>query len=339
MSQKANQMWCLSKRPNQNIDASNFSWQETQLPSTLGDGEVLVRTLYLSLDPTNRLWASDMDQYMPPVRLGDVMRGATLGVVEESNNARIPVDSIVSGMWGWQSYFQGGAGGLSLVDPVPDVPLSAYISILGINGMTAFFGLFDVGQAKASDSVVVSAAAGSVGSLVGQMAKIHGCRVVGIAGSDEKCRWLTEELGFDAAINYKLSGWSAQLSASCPDGVDLYFDNVGGEVTDVVIDQMNSHARIAVCGMISRYNEAEPWSGPKNYGMVLMRSLTIRGFLVSDYFKRFSEGMRIVATWLSEGRLQYSVEIVEGLENAPQAIDRLFLGTNTGKLLVRCSPE
>lgn len=333
-----NRRWCLAHRPEGHLNAKHFDWQEVTT-GELEERQVLVRTLYLSLDPTNRIWASDMDQYMPPVEIGEVMRGANLGVVEESNDERFPIGGIVSGMWGWQSHHLGDPTDLTLIDVVPGVPLTAYMSILGINGMTAYFGLFDVAEVKRSDTVVVSAAAGSVGSMAAQMAKIEGCRVVGIAGGPDKCQWLTEKLKLDAAVDYRGVSWETDLKRACPHGVDLYFDNVGGVVTDAVIDVMNNFGRLAVCGMISQYNQPEPWPGPSNYGQVLMRRLMIRGFLVSDYFSRFVEGMRVVATWLAEGRIRYDVDIVEGLENAPAALDRLFTGTNTGKLLVRCSPE
>ena len=339
MRSVVNRQWCLAKRPEGHLSISDFRWHEKPVPDVLPPNQVLVRTIYLSLDPTNRIWASDMDQYMPPVEIGEVMRGANLGIVEASNNASFLVGSIVTGIWGWQSYYHGPADGLGLVNLIDGVPLSAYISVLGINGMTAYFGLFEAGRVEPSDTVVVSAAAGSVGSLVGQMARIQGCRVVGIAGGAAKCQWLTEVLGFDEAVDYKAPDWQGSLNDVCPEGVDLYFDNVGGEISDGVIEQMNCHGCIVICGIISRYNEPEPWPGPANYGLVLMRRLTIKGFLVSDYFARFAEGIKIVSNWLAEGRLRYNVDIEDGLRSAPEALDRLFRGTNRGKLLVRCSAE
>jgi len=337
MSHRVNLQWRLGRRPDAHLNESHFNWHEEAIPDDLDEGHVLVRTLYLSLDPTNRIWASDMDQYMPPVRIGDVMRGANLGVVEDSRDENLPVGSIVSGMWGWQSYYCGRSSGLQRIEPIKGIPLSAYISVLGINGMTAYYGLFDVGNVRPSDTVVVSAAAGSVGSLVGQMARLEGCRVIGIAGSPDKCDWLTDELGFDAAVDYKSANWQTDLQQASHEGVDFYFDNVGGDVSDAVLERMNTHGRVAVCGMISRYNEPEPWSGPANYGLILMRCLTIRGFLVSDYFGRLDEGQRVVGGWLAEGRLKYRLDIVDGLDHAPTAIDRLFDGKNSGKLLVQCS--
>ncbi len=333
-----NYLWRLESRPDGALRADNFRWCEEPVRAPR-DGEVVVRTIYLSLDPTNRIWASDMDQYMPPVAIGDVMRGVNLGVVEQSRNRDYLEGTFVWGMWGWQAFHVSPGHDLNVVTPMPSVPLPAYLSVLGISGMTAYFGLFDVGELKRADTVVISAAAGSVGSVAGQIAKIEGCRTIGIAGTDAKCAWLKGSLGFDEAVNYRSEDWRSQLAAACPSGVDLYFDNVGGDVSDGVLERMNTHGRIAVCGLISQYNQPEPWRGPANYGLVLMRCLRIQGFLISDYFDAFPEGTRVMGTWLAEGRIKYEVDIVEGLQHAPDALDKLFDGSNAGKLLVRCSEE
>jgi len=333
-----NHLWRLESRPEEALRVDNFRWCEEPVRDP-DDGEVVVRTIYLSLDPTNRLWASDMDQYMPPVAIGEVMRGVNLGVVERSCNVMLPEGTIVWGMWGWQSFHVSRGRDLNVVTLLPAVPLSAYLSVLGISGMSAYFGLFDVGELKRSDTVVISAAAGSVGSIAGQIARLEGCRTIGLAGTDTKCAWLESSLGFDKAVNYRSEGWRTRLTDACPNGVDLYFDNVGGVVSDGVLERMNTHGRVVVCGLISQYNKPEPWRGPTNYGLVLMRCLRIQGFLISNYFGSFAEGTQALGTWLSEGRIKYEVDIVDSLRQAPSIFARLFDGSNRGKLLIRCSAE
>jgi len=342
MGETVSHAWVLKGRPTGRISQKDYEWVESRLPEP-GDGQVLVRTVYLSLDPTNRIWASDMDQYMPPVELGEVMRGGTLGVVEASRNPGFAPGDVVMGMWGWQSHclVDGGAG-LTRIPPAPGVPLDAYMSVLGATGMTAYFGLLDIGEPKPGETVLVSAAAGAVGSIVGQIAKIKGARAVGIAGSDDKCRHLIEDLGFDAAINYKTADLDQAIRDACPDGVDVYFENTGGPITDAVMKQLNLHARIPLCGLISHYNDfdgATGVQGPHNYQQVLMQRVMIKGFIIIDYFPRFPEGIAEMAGWLAQGRIHYRTDIVDGLENAVDALNRLFDGANTGKLLVRCSPE
>lgn len=331
----------LASRPVGDIKESDFEYREESIPSPK-EGEVLVRSIYLSLDPTNRIWMSDMEQYMPPVEIGEVMRGVIIGVVEESKNQNFKQGELVSGVLGWQDYvIAEGNSGFSLTrlpDPLP-CPLTAFMGPLGLTGCTAYFGLLDIGQIKVGETVVVSAAAGAVGSIVGQIAKIKGCRVVGITGSNEKCRWLVEELGFDAAINYKTVDLESAIAQACPDGIDVYFDNVGGSILDAVLTKINLHARIPLCGLISTYNVTEPVPGPYNYSKILMKRVRVQGFIILDYIPRWSEAISDLGQWLNQGKIKYALEIIEGLENAPKAILKLFDGNKKGKLIVKVSEE
>lgn len=331
----------LADRPVGDIKESDFEYREESIPSPK-EGEVLVRSIYLSLDPTNRIWMSDMEQYMPPVEIGEVMRGVIIGVVEESKNQNFKQGDLVSGVLGWQDYvIAEGNSGFSLTrlpDPLP-CPLTAFMGPLGLTGCTAYFGLLDIGQIKVGETVVVSAAAGAVGSIVGQIAKIKGCRVVGITGSNEKCRWLVEELGFDAAINYKTVDLESAIAQACPDGIDVYFDNVGGFILDAVLTKINLYARIPLCGLISTYNATEPVPGPYNYSKILMKRVRVQGFIILDYIPRWSEAISDLGQWLNQGKIKYALEVIEGLENAPKAILKLFDGNKKGKLIVKVSEE
>ena len=331
----------LASRPVGDIKESDFEYREESIPSP-EEGEVLVRSIYLSLDPTNRIWMSDMEQYMPPVEIGEVMRGVIIGVVEESKNQNFKQGDLVSGVLGWQDYaIAEGNSGFSLTrlpDPLP-CPLTAFMGPLGLTGCTAYFGLLDIGQIKVGETVVVSAAAGAVGSIVGQIAKIKGCRVVGITGSNEKCRWLVEELGFDAAINYKTVDLESAIAQACPDGIDVYFDNVGGSILDAVLTKINLYARIPLCGLISTYNATEPVPGPYNYSKILMNRVRVQGFIILDYIPRWSEAISDLGQWLNQGKIKYALEVIEGLENAPKAILKLFDGNKKGKLVVKVSEE
>ena len=331
----------LASRPVGDIKESDFEYREESIPSPK-ECEVLVRSIYLSLDPTNRIWMSHMEQYMPPVEIGEVMRGVIIGVVEESKNQNFKQGDLVSGVLGWQDYvIAEGNSGFSLTrlpDPLP-CPLTAFMGPLGLTGCTAYFGLLDIGQVKVGETVVVSAAAGAVGSIVGQIAKIKGCRVVGITGSNEKCRWLVEELGFDAAINYKTVDLESAIAQACPDGIDVYFDNVGGSILDAVLTKINLHARIPLCGLISTYNATEPVPGPYNYSKILMNRVRVQGFIILDYIPRWSEAISDLGQWLNQGKIKYALEVIEGLENAPKAILKLFDGNKKGKLIVKVSEE
>lgn len=336
-----NRQFRLANRPIGEIKQSNFEYREEPIPSPQ-NGEVLVRTIYLSLDPTNRIWMSDMPQYMAPVEIGQVMRGVAIGVVEESKNPNFQPGDLVSGMLGWQDYAlaseNNGLAIAKLPHPLP-ASLTAFSGPLGSTGCTAYFGLLDIGQPKVGETVVVSAASGAVGSVVGQIAKIKGCRVVGITGSDEKCRWLLDELGFDSAINYKTADLGTALAQSCPDGIDVYFDNVGGSILDAVLTKINLHARIPLCGLISNYNATEPVPGPLNYSQILMKRVRVQGFIVTDYLPQWSQAVTDIGQWLEQGKIKFAVEIVDGLENAPSAILKLFNGDKKGKLVVKVSEE
>ena len=333
-----NRLWKLAARPVGAFKPTDFTWAEEPLPP-LADNQVRVRQIYLSLDPTNRGWAGPTATYLPPVPLGGVMRGLGLGIVEESRLAGFREGQLVQGLLGWQSYYQGDGQGLTAFDRMPGVPLDAYPAVFGHIGATAYFGLLEIGQPKAGETLVVSAAAGAVGSLVGQIGKIHGCHVVGIAGSDEKCTWLTRDLGFDRAVNYKTGNLRAQLAEHCPRGIDVYFENVGGEILDTVLSLINLRARIVLCGLIAQYNESIPPPGPRWFGNILVRRARVEGFIILDYAKRFPEAFAALGQWLVEGKLKYRVDLVDGLEHAPVAINRLFEGGNTGKLLVKVSGE
>ncbi len=341
MTNLINRQFCLASRPVGYLKEENLVFREVPVPQP-SEGEVLVRVVYLSLDPTNRIWMSNMDQYMPPVELDAVMRGITLGVVEESRNPKFAKGDLVTGMLGWQEYALAEGTTGSAVRKLPrdmNAPLPAFLGPLGLTGCTAYFGLLDVGKPSEGDTVVVSAAAGAVGSIVGQIAKIKGCRAVGIAGSAEKCRLLTGELGFDAAINYKTDDLLAALDEACPDGIDVYFENVGGKILDAVLTRMNLHARVVLCGLISQYNATRPKPGPFNFSQILMKRVHLEGFIVLDYITRWPEAIHAIAGWIDEGRMHYAVDIVEGLENAPAALGKLFDGTNKGKLIIKVSEE
>jgi NADPH-dependent curcumin reductase len=330
----ANRQWILKKRPVGEIAAGDLELTEHPIPVP-GPGQLLVRTVYLSLDPTNRIWMSDMDQYMPPVNLGDVMRGGTLGIVEQSNNPDYAVGDVVSTFTGWQEY--------AVVDGAQKlakgaVPLPAYMSVLGATGATAYFGLLDLGKPVAGETVVVSAACGAVGSIVGQIAKLKGCRVVGFAGSDEKCRHAVEKLGFDACINYKTEDLRAALKRECPNGIDIDFENAGGEILEAILEQINLKARIVLCGMIAGYNDETPRPGP-SLNNILMKRARIEGFIIIDYLPRFGEFFAEMGPWVAQGKITYDTTIVPGIENSLTALHMLFTGGNTGKLLIQMSEE
>ncbi len=338
MATKLNRQWRLAVRPTGAVKESDFTWREEPL-SPIADGQILVRVVYLSLDPTNRVWMNESASYLPAIPLGEVMRGGGIGIVEESKNPEFAEGDIVGGLVGWQQYFLSSGAGLSKYPKGLPIPLKAFLALLGHIGITAYFGLLDVGKPKDGETLVVSAAAGAVGSLVGQIGKIKGCRVVGLAGTDEKCAWLTGELGFDAAINYKNGNILEHLKAACPNGIDIYFDNVGGEILEAALSLINLHARVPLCGMISGYNAAEPSPGPSNLALLIMQRARMEGFLVLDYMSRADEAAKDLITWHLSGKLKYKVDEVDGLEKAPQALNRLFDGSNIGKLIVKVGAE
>ena len=333
MPAKINRQWRLAARPTGLFKESDFKLTEEPVPDP-GEGKVLVRNLYLSLDPTNRGWAS-MDTYLPAVAIGDVMRGIGIGAVEKSRHSKFQEGDIVQGMLGWQQYALSDGSGLMVLPRNPNIPLTAYFGLFGHIGLTAYYGLLDVGRPKAGETLVVTAAAGAVGSIAGQIGKIKGCRVVGIAGSDEKCRWITEDLGFDAAVNYKKEPVLESLKKHCPNGIDIDFENVGGEILDNVLALINLKGRIVLCGLISQYNADRPVPGPYNFANILVRRARVEGFIVLDYLDRAQEAMTELGKWLMEGRIKYRVEVIEGIEQAPRAVNKLFDGSHQGKLIIK----
>ncbi len=333
-----NHQWRIAARPDGRAKESDFAWAEEDVPALAG-GQIRVRNVYLSLDPTNRFWMEPVDGYLPMLPLGVVMRGITLGVVEESRSPGFAAGDIVQGMGGWQETYAGDAAGWSKLPRIPGLPLTAFFGVMGHIGFTAYFGLMEIGQPKPGETLVVSAAAGAVGSIAGQMGKIAGCRVVGIAGSDEKCDWITRELGFDEAINYRKEKVAKGLARTCKNGIDIDFENVGGETMDAVLARINLNARIVLCGLISQYNATAPVPGPYNFSNILVRRGRVQGFIVTDFAPRFPEAAAKIVPWLMAGKLKYRIDMVEGLRNAPAALNKLFDGTNEGKLLVKVSDE
>ncbi|HVT36268.1 MAG TPA: NADP-dependent oxidoreductase [Nevskiaceae bacterium] len=336
MPQPSNRRFLLRQRPLGDFDPKILE-RVVQPAPTPGPGQALVRNLYLSLDPTNRIWMSEAEGYLPPVALGEVMRGAAVGKVVASNSKKFPAGATVAGLLGWQDYALLSDDGDTVAQVIPNwlpVPLTATMGVLGATGMTAYFGLTDIGKPQPGETVVISAAAGAVGSIAGQIAKLLGCRVVGIAGTREKCEWLTRELGFDAAINRRDADWRAQLKAACPNGVDVDFENAGGEILDAVLDLMNLHGRVILCGMISQYGSDGAVAGPKNFRHLLIRRIKVQGFIILDYIPKFPLAQLRMLWWLKRGKIKDRSTIVKGLDQAPQALTQLFRGDNTGKLIV-----
>lgn len=333
-----NRQILLATRPVGMIRDECFRSMDAQMPE-IGDGEALVRNIYLSIDPTIRGWLDDAESYLPPIQLGEVVRCGGIGEVVESNSSSYQVGDIVFGMLGWQEYSVAGSDGQQMNVLPKGLPLTALLSVFGITGMTAYFGMLEIGKPAEGETVVVSGAAGATGSVAGQIAKINGCRVVGIAGSDAKCAWVRDELGFDDCINYKTEKIPERLKEACPQGVDVFFDNVGGEILENVLDQINQRARVVLCGAISQYNATEKVPGPSNYMQLVIQRARMEGFIIMDYIPRFGEGMMKMGSWVAEGKVKYAVDVVDGLKNAPSAINRLFTGANNGKLLVKVSDE
>ncbi len=325
-----NRVVTLVKRPRRDLHPDIFALGAAETPS-LEAGQFLVRQTHMSLDPAMRTWLMESeDSYVEPVRVGEVMRSFGLGEVVESRNERYPVGARVLGMTGWAEYVLGGDDMQIVPD---DLPAEAILSVLYVPGLTAYLGLVEIARARAGETLVVSGAAGSVGSLTGQLGKLLGLRVIGVAGSDDKCRWLEQELGFDKAINYRNDDIAAELKAAAPDGIDVYFENTGGPVQQAVFDQMNRFGRIAVCGMIADYNRETPAPGP-SWMQVNLKALTIQGFVLADHMDRVPAMTEVLAGYLAKGQLHYRSHVLQGLESAIEGINLLFTGGNKGKLIV-----
>ncbi|WP_226367875.1 NADP-dependent oxidoreductase [Pseudonocardia sp. ICBG162] len=335
MSNEVNHQVRLAARP-QGTPGPEV-WEHTTEPvPEPGEGRIVVRISHISLDPAMRGWMNEGRSYAPPVGIGEVMRALGLGEVVASKNADFAVGDTVTGVLGVQEYVESDGRGLQKVSPTADVPPERYLALLGMTGMTAYFGLFDVGALKEGETVVVSGAAGAVGSVVGQLAKVKGARVIGIAGGPEKCAWITDDLGFDAAIDYRSDNVSQRLKELAPEGVDVYFDNVGGDILDAVLGRLAMHARVVICGAISQYNAEGGMTGPKNYMNLLVSRARMEGFLVGDYIPRWGEAGTELAGWLADGRLHSREDVVDGaVSDFPEVFLKLFRGENTGKLVLR----
>jgi NADPH-dependent curcumin reductase CurA len=330
----SNRMVRLARRPVGMTRREDFTIEDGPVPEP-GPGEFRVKVEYISLDPAMRGWMSEGKSYVPPVGLGDVMRAYAAGIVEASNSPGFKPGDAVQGLFGVQRYAVSKGQGVVKVDP-SIAPLHRWIGGLGMPGWTAYFGLLDVGQPKAGETVVVSAASGAVGSLVGQIAKIKGCRAVGIAGGPEKCRYVTQELGFDACVDYKAGNLAADLKAAAPKGIDVYFENVGGEILDTVLLQMNRFGRIPVCGLISAYNATSVPPGPKNLRCVLTQRLKMQGLIVFDWADRVPEAIAQLGAWYKEGKLKIREDVREGgLDAYPDVLNLLYTGGNLGKLVLK----
>jgi NADPH-dependent curcumin reductase CurA len=329
-----NRQWLLARRPRGAISSEDFRWTESSIPEPR-EGEILVRNLCLSCDPTQRGWMS-RDTYLPAVRIGEVMRSFAVGQVVASRDARFGEKQLVQGLFGWQDYAVARHDDSHPILPVPaGVSVETALSALGYTGMTAYFGLLEIGRPRPGETVVVSGAAGATGSVVGQIAKLVGCRAIGIAGGSAKCDMLTRDLGFDAAIDYKAENLATRLRETCPDGVHVYFDNVGGRTLDAALMRLARGGRVVLCGAISIYNDDGQAPGPRNYLQLLVQRGRMEGFIVLDYVQRAHEAMTALAGWMREGRLKDRVDVQHGLENAPGAVARLFNGENQGKQLLK----
>ena len=338
MENRTNKKILLAARPVGMPTTDNFRIEDAEVPRA-AEGEVLIRTLYISVDPYMRGRMNEGKSYVEPFALNEVMDGGVVGEVVESRSDALRPGDVVAGELPWQLYSSAAAASLRKVDPAL-APVTTALGVLGMPGLTAYFGLLEIGRPAAGETVVVSGAAGAVGTTVCQIAKLKGCRVVGVAGSDEKNRYLTDELGVDAAINYKTAtDLRRALKDACPGGVDVYFDNVGGAVSDAVMTLINKGARVVICGQISLYNLERPDMGPRVQPYLLVKSALMQGFIITDYAARFGEGVTQLGRWLAEGRLKYAEHVVEGFENAPRALLGLFAGENLGKQLVKVSDQ
>ncbi len=336
MTQETNRQWLLAARPVGMVKESDFEFREREIPA-VGEGEILVRSEFAGIEPAMRGWMEDRASYVEPVALGAVMRSFNVGHVVESRDPAFQPGDAVWGSFGWQDYAAGKPRDLvARKIRRPDL-LTHYLGVLGIPGLTAYFGLFDIGECKGGETVVVSGAAGAVGSTAGQLARIKGCRVIGIAGGPEKCRWVTEDLGFDACIDYKSEKVGRRLSELCPDGIDIFVDNVGGDALDAALARIRRKGRVVLVGGISRYNETRPSPGPSNYMALVIRSARMEGFILFDFWQRFDEAEAAMLPWIDSGQLKYRETVTEGFDKLPRALIGIFAGENIGKQMVRLS--
>jgi NADPH-dependent curcumin reductase len=331
-----NRQWVLAKRPHGKVSKANFAYREGRIPK-LGDGKVLVKNLYLSFDPTQRGWMEDRPSYLPPVKIGEVMRASSVSQVVQSNHPGYAVGDYVQTGGGWQDYCViAPDASVFGANKIPaGTPLTMPLSVLGITGLTAYWGLLDLGQPKAGDTVLVSGAAGATGSVAGQIARIKGCRVVGIAGGAAKCKWLKQQARFDAVIDYKSEDVDARIGKLCPKGIDIYFDNVGGDILQAALNHLAMRARVVLCGGISGYNATKPVPGPSNLMNLVITRSRMEGFIVIDYMNRTHIAVPEILAWITSGELVYQEDVQEGFQNIPDTLTRLFSGKNIGKQLLK----
>ena len=326
-----NKKWILKKRPIGLVDESNFEFIEEKLPD-LKDGEILIQNEYLSVDPTQRMWLTDMPGYLPPIQIDEVIRSSGMGRVIQSKSDKFDEGDLINGLVGWQTHLISDGKGFTKVPEV--LPIPTMINVLGLTGITAYYGLLDVGQPKEGDTVVVSGAAGATGSVVAQIAKIKGCNVIGIAGGEEKCAWL-EECGLDHVIDYKATKATKEVGRIAKNGIDIYFDNVGGPLLEAVLFKINLNARIVICGAISNYASTDMPVGPRNLSSLIVNRARMEGFLVLDYLHRSDEAIQKLSKWLMDGKIKHREDIQEGIENCPSTLNRLFTGQNIGKQILK----
>ena len=326
-----NKKWILKKRPKGLVEETNFKLIEEEL-SELQNGEILIQTEYLSVDPTQRMWLTDMPGYLPPIQIDEVIRSGGMGRVIKSKNERFDEGDLVNGFMGWQTHLISDGKGFTKVPEV--LPIPTMLNVLGLTGITAYFGLLDIGQPNEGDTVVVSGAAGATGSVVAQIAKIKGCNVIGIAGGEEKCGWL-EDCGLDHVIDYKATKATKELGRIAKDGIDIYFDNVGGPLLEAVLFKINLNARIVICGAISNYASTDMPVGPRNLSSLIINRARMEGFLVLDYLDKADEARQELSRWLMDGKIKHREDIQEGIENCPNTLNRLFTGQNIGKQILK----
>jgi NADPH-dependent curcumin reductase CurA len=330
--------WYFNQAPKGDIDAQTLVLRTDPL-AALEQGQFLVRSVYMSLDATHRLWIGEWDIYMDRIQLGERMKGFVVGEVVESRHPDYPTGALVVGLGTWSDYLVDNGTAFQKLPAIPGLKLADAFGVLMVAGPTALVGLMEIGKPKPGDTVVVTAAAGAVGMLVGQIAKIHGCRTIGVAGGREKCDWLKREMGYDEVVDYKHDNVVERLRTLAPDGVDVHFENVGGEVLDAGLTVMKDFGRVVVCGLISTYNASGPVPGPYMFRNLIMRRLTVQGFVILDYLDRYPEYQQKLAGWMLEGKLKYRLHIVDGLENAVDGLKLLYSGGNNGKLMVRIGPD